>query len=69
MAARLEIVGNGGGIVETAQAIAIERRKKLLLLCDAVLSDDHAKAKLLAKELSGKESNRIDPGKHRRASG
>lgn len=70
MAARLEIVGNASGIVETARAIALERRKKLLSLCDAVLNHNYEIAENFAKELRGnvETSNRTDQSFDRRAS-
>jgi hypothetical protein len=57
------------GIAEVARQIAMERREKLLALCDAVLAHEYESAVSLARELSGniEARYRIDPSKHRGA--
>ncbi len=46
---------------EAALEIAVEWNKNVQRLCEAVLSDDHETAKVLAKELHGDEVNLRSP--------
>lgn len=55
MTAKFAVGNNGGSVVTVALEIARERRELLLQLCEAVLNDRYSEAKILAKQLSGKQ--------------
>ncbi len=65
MSASLRLVDERSGLIDRALKIAQRRRATMLRLCRAVLDEDHATAKTLAKELEGEASNRANQGEHR----
>ena len=64
MSARLRLVDETSGLIDRALKIAQRRRATMLRLCRAVLDEDHATAKTLAKELEREASNRANQGEH-----